>query len=123
MLSTELSLFLAILATFIVIVLTFFSWRIARAVQYARSCAEFVSNQNAESLSLRRLAEIESSLTELTDAHHALYESNKKLRARITMRQNRAAKNGAGDDLPDPKTDPDGWKRAMRVRLHQDKLT
>lgn len=123
MLSTELSLFLAIFAGFNVVIWIIFAWRVRRAVNYTRACVSWIENNNAEALSLRRLAEIDAALTELTDAHHALYNSNKKLRARITMRENRAKPNGDASDLPDPKTDPDGWKRAMRVKLHADKLT
>jgi hypothetical protein len=75
----------------------------------------YVQQNNKRALSLRKMAEVETTLTELSDAYDALLASHKKLRSRISMRQRRA--KDETDDMPDPKTDPAGWKRAMRLKL------
>lgn len=75
----------------------------AVALFYARKCA-FYSHQIAKFTSerapRRRIAEISGEMSDLRDAYDSLLQSHKKLRSRITMRQNRAKKeNGAQDSL------------------------
>ena len=94
-----------------VLVLSYFLWRL-------RKIERFVARNSKRSLSLRKLAEVESTLTELSDAYDALLESHKKLRSRISMRQLREKRKN-GTDVPDATTDPDGWKREMRLKLRQ----
>ena len=94
-----------------VLVLGYCLWKIARIRQ-------FVAKKNARSLSLSKLADLEATLTELLDGYNALLESHKKLRSRIGMRENRRKR--ANGEIPDPTTDPDGWKRAMRLQLRRD---
>lgn len=81
----------------------------------------YVTEENKRSVSLRKMAEVESSLTDLTDAYDALMASHKKLRSRIGMRELREKRKD--DEVPDPKDDPEGFKREMRLRLHTGKLT
>lgn len=74
----------------------------------------FLQTNNKRSLSLARMAEVETSLTELTDAYDSLLRSHKKLRSRIGMRDVREAKK---NEVPDPRDDPAGFKREMRLKL------
>ena len=53
---------------------------------YCRDAVEYVVNSNKKALTLRRMAEVEATLTELTDSYQALLDSHKKLRSRIGMR-------------------------------------
>jgi biopolymer transport protein ExbB/TolQ len=67
-------------------------------------------------------------LQELEDNHEALSASHKRLRSRIGMQEMRARKRNGDDsqnalDLPDPRQDPEGWKREMRLRLHTKQAT
>lgn len=114
MLPTELSTILASFAVLIGAV----SWLYAyRCWDFCRDTEEFIKLQNKRSLSLAKLAEIETTLTELQDAYDALMTSHKKLRSRIGMRANRAAKGNSDGQIPDPAIDPAGYKRAMRLEL------
>ena len=89
MLSTELSiaaLLLTALSALAWLVLAWWVWKLAK---YCDAAVDFVANQNQSSVSLRRIADVESTLTELTDSYDALLTSHKKLRSRISMRENR----------------------------------
>jgi hypothetical protein len=79
-----------------------------RAVRYCES-------ENVRSKTLKTLAEHETVLTELTDSYDALLTSHKRLRSRYGMR--RLRDESKADALPDPQTDPAGYKAAMRKRL------
>lgn len=81
--------------------------------------AAYVLDQNKRSLSLKKMAEVEATLSELTDAYDALLTSHKKLRSRIGMRANRELKKDS--EIPDASTDPAGYKKVMRLKL-QNKL-
>ena len=89
-----------------------------KLANYCRDAVGVVLNDNKRAIGLRRLTDIEVTLTELTDSYDALLESHKKLRSRIGMRKTREDQktppNGAA---PNPQTDPDGYKRAMRLEL------
>ena len=76
------------------------------------------SIRNLRLTSVKRVTAIEAELTEIVDSISALHDTLKKLRSRISMRNLRAKQSGDGDDIPDSRVDPDGWKRAMRLRLH-----
>lgn len=113
-LSPELSTILAAFAVLIAAI----SWLYAfKCWAFCRDTEEFVKLQNKRSLTLGKIAEIETQLTELTDAYGALLDSHKKLRSRIGMRANRAAKDAESGGIPDPKVDPAGYKRVMRLKL------
>lgn len=80
-----------------------------------------LEQENSRSVSLAKMAHVEASLSELTDAYDALLSSHKKLRSRIGMRAVRAGNEAAKAALPDPQTDPAGYKKAMRLKLHVNK--
>lgn len=112
----ELSSLLSLVTLFLVCVFGFLVRARVESVQnYAHSCMEYVRNQNESSVSLAKMAAVEASLSELTDAYDALLASHKKLRSRIGMRANREFKKD--HEVPDPATDPAGYKREMRLKL------
>lgn len=116
MLSTDLS---TILASFAVLV-SGLAWLYAyKCWDFCKDTEEFVKLQNKRSLSLSKLAEIETAITELSDSYDALLTSHKKLRSRIGMRANRAANGRSDAQIPDPREDPAGYKRHMRMKLQQ----
>lgn len=82
-------------------------WLSFRVAAYAR-------DQSAVRIAASDLARIETELTELTDSYGALLKSQKKLRARIGMRNAREKTNGADPDEPDWRTDPGAFKRWAR---------
>lgn len=84
--------------------LALWSWSRARRVEQALRSAgrlpqSFDSRLNA--------------LTERQDAMEALLQ---KIDARDRMRRVRAARDGDGDNAPDPWKDPSGWKDRMRAQ-------
>lgn len=114
MLSPELSTILASIAALVAA----FAWLYAyRCWDFCRDTEEFIKLQNKRSLSLSKLAEIETQLTELTDAYDSLLSSHKKLRSRIGMRAVRADRELREAQIPDAQTDPAGYKRVMRQKL------
>lgn len=60
-----------------------------------------------------RLAQVDAEIAELTDSVASLSKTMKKLAGRQAMRDHRAKSNGS---VPDSRDDPDGYKRAMRLR-------
>jgi hypothetical protein len=96
MLSTDLLLISALSITAINLILGITTWLNARHAQsYAAECAEWSQKSYALREPTAAIAEMSAELTELADSYHALLKSHKKLRARITMRQNRE-RAGAG---------------------------
>lgn len=104
MLSTELSTILAGISGIFATAAAIFSaisWRIARkSRQDAGALAGWVHENSKSSVTLKRLTELETELTELTDSYDALMKSHRKLRSRIGMRENRA--RGASQDDEEP---------------------
>ena len=94
--------------------------RASRTKRLAIKVGDYVKTQNKRSLTLKRMAEVESTLTELTDSYDALLTSHKKLRSRIGMRATRDQKASNGLDAPDPATDQAGYKRVMRLKLRKE---
>lgn len=87
MLSTDLPTVLALAVAFMALCVAgaaaFFAVRSARNVSQV---ALWVHQKNAKSASLKRIAELEATMTELLDSYDSLLTSHKKLRARIGMR-------------------------------------
>ena len=80
-------------------------------------CYEWIEKNNKNSVTLKRIAELETEMTECVDAVEAYGASLKKLRSRVGMRKVRDDRaNGSGE--PDSTTDPEGWKRWKRAQLH-----
>lgn len=122
MLPTELFYVLVGFTAFNVAMLAIFAWRVAKSAALGRNLASYVHNQNKNAVSLRKIAELDAAVTELTDAHYALYESNKKLRARIGMRAVREKRKSAenGVDLTAVPADEGArleYKRKLRNKL------
>lgn len=98
MLSTVLSTAIFFVVALSALILAIFSYRKALAcAEYAASAVAYVEKQNKQSISLRKMADVEAQLTDLTDSYDSLLTSHKKLRARIGMRAAREKKaNGVG---------------------------
>ena len=116
-LSTVLAIFLGIVVLFAVFLVRW-QWKLAL---YCREAVEFVQIQNKKSVTLRRMAEVESTLTELSDAYGALLDSHKKLRSRIGMRNLRQKRGNGVDSEPVPASDAD--RAAYKARLREDAKT
>lgn len=112
MLSTNLAWILSTILSISCVCATLMAVR-ARA-DVAR-CLEWIEKNNKNSVTLKRMAELESEMTEVTDAVAAYGVSLKKLRSRVGMRKVREERNA--DDVPDHVTDPEGYKRAMRLKI------
>lgn len=85
------------------------------AMIYSRRCFEFVQQSNARSVTLKRLTEIETELTEQTDSIVAIQQSMRKLRGRLQARR-------LNSEKPEPTTspeDPEEWKRRANLKLMQ----
>jgi len=117
MLSTELSTGLVIFGGAIVVYcVAMYVWQL-KLVNYVRDFADHVDRQNKRSLSLSKLAEIETTLTELTDSYAALLTSHKKLRSRIGMREHREKTgNEVVDTLPTSEAERLAYKARLRDR-------
>lgn len=61
----------------------------------------------------KRCQEMEIELAGLANAYGQTRDTLKRINSRYVMREKRAQKNGHDDSLPDPSTDPDGWREAM----------
>lgn len=107
MLSTDLStVWLVALAVPVLISLIFgvvaLVWA-KKAVEYSNDCVIWIQKENKSSQELRRLAELETGITELADSYHALLRSHKRLRSRIGMRELRERRQAEKlDESPQP---------------------
>ena len=106
---------------FSVIVVALLSLRQYNLEVRVRNALRRLEHNNSRSVSLAKMAYVEASLSELTDAYDALLSSHKKLRSRIGMRAVREGAEAARQAIPDPKDDPAGYKKAMRLKLHVNK--
>lgn len=90
MLSTELALILSLSVAAFSLALGILCWLNARSARlYAANCEVWVQKVAKMRDPTAKIAELSAELTELSDSYAALLKSQKKLRARITMRQNR----------------------------------
>lgn len=80
----------------------------------AARCLKWIEKNNKNSVTLKRIAELETEMTECTDAVVAYGASLKKLRSRVGMRK---VREEAADAIPDSTVDPEGYKRAMRLKI------
>jgi hypothetical protein len=123
MLSTDLPTFSVILSAVALLVACVCMFIAARAHRWAVAAIKWTHEYNADSLSLKQLAELEAQMTDLYDSYSALLASHKKLRSRIGMREVREKRRSENFDAtvtlaePDPQKDPEGWKRHMRAKL------
>jgi len=119
MLSTELSTVL--LGIGLLFCLICCAWCLREAIiakNQAIGALNYVEKRNTNSLSLKRMTEIQAELQEQHDSIEKIHEMLHKLRSRQGMRDHRARKKEANSDgIPDSTTDPAGYKAAMRVKL------
>jgi uncharacterized protein YlxW (UPF0749 family) len=88
-------------------------------VVLALKSAKYARDNSKASVTLRNLTSIQTELTDHADSIASLHTSLKKLRSRIGMRELRG--KGGNSEFPDPNTDPQAWKDAMRERIHREK--
>lgn len=116
MLSTELSTILASIG----VLIAGLAWLYAvKCWNFCRETEEYLKKKAKDpSPSMATLTQLECEMTELADSVAALHVSLRKLRARIGMRENRAAKGSTDSQIPDSTKDPAGYKRYMRLKLN-----
>lgn len=120
MLSTELPTIFLVLACLTCVISVVALWLAAQSAAHATAMATYVEEANEKSVTLKTMAELSAEVTDLRDAYESLLQSHKKLRSKIGMREVRARRKNNADrdqDVPDPRDDPDGYKRAMRAKL------
>lgn len=87
------------------------------AVWYALTAVKFVRDYNEKSVALHEITKLSSEQLLQADSIAHLNKKMQTLSSRIGMRKHR--EGNSGDDLPDSIADPKGWKREMRLRLHE----
>lgn len=93
--STGWAVFFVLFCAFAVAITVF----CVRLANYCRDAVNHVENQNKNAVSLRRMAEVEASLTDLTDSYDSLLKQHKRLRSRIGMRKIREDSQKPENDL------------------------
>ena len=118
LLSPELSTILLILFALVV---GFQAIQIEGLRTRVKSAVNFVQNQNKNAVSLRRMAEVEATLTDLLDSYQSLLTSHKKLRSRIGMREHREKKNaessGNVGEAPTDEVEKARYKAQLRADM------
>lgn len=113
MLSTDWALYGFLIHAFLTLALAILCWVNARnAASHSAACAVWVRKVSEMRDPTTKIAELSAELTELTDSYAALLKSHKKLRSRITMRENREKRvdNAPAEDLSSGRD-----KRALRL--------
>lgn len=87
-------------------------------------CARIAQRVQADSVSLAAEVRLNASrVRSLTESHELTMDELKNLANRVKMQRVRNAADHAtkparaGSDMPDPFTDPDGWRTAMNKRI------
>ena len=88
-------------------------------VRRVRLAEDWLASSNKKSIALKQLTQLELDMTDHADAIASINKTLKSLRSRIGMRELRARND---DSVPDQHTDPEGFKRVMRQKLHLGKL-
>lgn len=100
----------------VMLLIVVWAWRLARyALDCANEAVRIAEKNVAEAASEPRLLAIEAEMLELSESIAGLRDSLKKVRGRLTMRQNRNENGKAAE--PDWRTDPTGYKKFMRQKL------
>lgn len=118
MLSTDYALYAALIAMILCLILGLVCWLNARsAALHAANCQIWVRKVAEMRDPSAQIAALSSEMTELTDSYAALLKSHKKLRSRITMRENREKRldTGNGSDLSSER-DKDTLRLAAKSR-------
>lgn len=124
MFSTELSTgFLVLSLLLVAFALAVFWWIKAVAVRVA-AAIEYLHNQNKNAVSLRRIAELEGTMAELSDSYEALLKSVRKLGARARTRANREPEADpvveSGGKAPADEVERARYKARLREALRKD---
>lgn len=117
MLSTELSTGLALFCLLVVAFCVYTYHFMHKLTIYCREAVEFVQMQNKNAVSLRRVADLETTLTDLLDAYHTLLAGHKKLRSRIGMRELRDKRENAVDSGTETDAERLFLKKQLRLDL------
>lgn len=88
-LSSSLSIALAAFLGLCMVFAVFCVIYVRRLSNYCNDAVNFVVTQNKNAVTLKRMADVEVALTDLTDSYDSLLSSHKKLRSRIGMRKTR----------------------------------
>lgn len=63
----------------------------------------------------KRVGDLDMAVIGLTDSYESARKSIRRMNSRYAMREKRAnGANGHDPDMPDPTTDPEGWRAAMQ---------
>lgn len=62
----------------------------------------------------RAVADYRTETEALANSYDGLRETLKRINSRTRMRELRAERKNGSDGLPDPNTDPEGWRDAMQ---------
>lgn len=123
MLSTDLSTFLPVLVIGLLAVIVMFQGlQIRNLTERCDTAINYVMNENKRSVSLRRIAEVEATLTDLLDSYQSLLTSHKRLRSRIGMREHRKKRPGGSDDaslghVPTDEVEKARYKAQLRADM------
>jgi len=112
MLSTGYALFAILFALFFVAVGVGAVISARKSANYARRVFDLARENTIEAVSTSKLAEIERTVTELSDSHDALVASHKRLRSKYGMRDLRERRNNGHDDGDTPDLFQDDDKKA-----------
>lgn len=103
MFSTDLStgaVICAVIVAALSLTLAVLCWINARSARsHAAECYQWVKKVGQMRDPTAKIAELSAEVTEMADAYDALLKSHRKLRSRIGMRENRAAKSDKASDL------------------------
>lgn len=104
MLSEVFSLEFVVFSMFGLAFVVFLSIYMLRLGAYCRDAVEFVQNQNKNAVSLRKMAELETAVTDLSEAYDCLIKGHRKLRSRIGMREKRQRDKNDAELDPEART-------------------
>lgn len=106
MLSTDLSTILLLFVSCAALFVSGFTYyRMRASEKWLEQVARWIENDNADAVSLRRMAEVEAGFTDLRESFDQLLASHKRLRSRISMRELRDRRKDAPSDPEDDQDD------------------
>ncbi len=95
---------------------------VKRAYSNIEKCVQWVKENNSTTVSMRRMAKVEATLTDLCDSYESLLDQHRKLRARISMRKLRSERKE--DDIltgpvPVDEAGKAAYKSTLRAQLRK----
>lgn len=102
MLSTSYALVALVVTQFVVLCIAAWAWHVAQSARaYANDCALWIQSENADSVSLAKMAKLEVQMLDVVDAHDRTQKSIRGLRSRIGMTEKRERDaNAVESDAP-----------------------